>query len=72
MVDKGYDLQFDDYFELAIRLPGTGNQAFVIHRMSDDAVIGMTRAVPESSQKKEGWRAGHTWYIPSGDPGRLQ
>ena len=44
MIDEGFNRQFDDYFELAIRLPETGNQAFVIHRVNDGAVIGMTRA----------------------------
>src|SRR5450631_2920667 len=43
IIDDHFDRQFDDYFALAIRLPETGNQAFVIYRAGDDAMIGMTR-----------------------------
>ena len=64
MIDEGFNRQFDDYFELAIRLPETGNQAFVIHRVNDGAVIGMTRAFMIEPKEKR-LEIGHTWYIPS-------
>jgi RimJ/RimL family protein N-acetyltransferase len=64
LIDDTYDRQFDDYFDLAIRLPETGNQAFVIHRTSDEAIIGMTRAFLVEPKEKR-LEIGHTWYIPS-------
>ena len=64
LIDDNYNSQFDEYFELAIRLPETGNQAFVIRRVSDNAVIGMTRCfVIEPKERR--LEIGHTWYIPS-------
>lgn len=63
MIDASYDKQFDEYFELAIRLPETGNQAFVIHRVSDQAIIGMTRTFMIDPKEKR-LEIGHTWYIP--------
>lgn len=64
MIDASYDKQFDEYFELAIRLPETGNQTFVIRRVSDQAVIGMTRTFMIDPKEKR-LEIGHTWYIPS-------
>jgi RimJ/RimL family protein N-acetyltransferase len=64
LIDEKFDRQFDDYFEVAIRLPETGNQAFVIYRASDDSIIGMTRAFNIDPKEKR-LEIGHTWYIPS-------
>jgi RimJ/RimL family protein N-acetyltransferase len=64
LIDEHFDRQFDDYFELAIRLPETGNQAFVIYCVSDDAIIGMTRTF-NIDPKERRLEIGHTWYIPS-------
>ena len=64
MIDPGYDKQFEEYFELAIRLPDTGNQAFVIRLIDDNAIIGMTRAYMIDHKEKR-LEIGHTWYIPS-------
>ncbi len=64
MINASYDKQFDEYFELAIRLPETGNQAFVIRRVSDQAIIGMTRTFMIDPKEKR-LEIGHTWYLPS-------
>lgn len=64
IIDDHFDRQFDDYFALAIRLPETGNQAFVIYRAGDNAMIGMTR-VFDVNPKDRRLEIGHTWYIPS-------
>lgn len=64
LIDDRFDQQFDDYFSLAISLPQTGNQAFVIRSVSDDAVIGMTRTFMIEPKERR-LEIGHTWYIPS-------
>jgi len=64
LIDHRFDQHFDDYFSLAIHLPETGNQAFVIRRVSDDAVIGMTRTFMIEPKERR-LEIGHTWYIPS-------
>ena len=64
IIDDDFDRQFGEYFDLAIRLPETGNQTFVVRRISDDAIIGMTR-VYEVNQKERRLEIGHTWYIPA-------
>ncbi len=64
LIDDHFDLQFDDYFSLAMRPPETGNQAFVIRSVSDGAVIGMTRTFMIEPKERR-LEIGHTWYIPS-------
>jgi RimJ/RimL family protein N-acetyltransferase len=62
MVTDTYDTQFDDYFDTALATVSQG-QAFVIRRITDDAIIGMTRI--HSYTPKEKWaEIGHTWYLP--------
>ncbi len=64
IINSEYDRQFDDYFDEAVGLPPIGAQAFVIRRVQDGVVIGMTRlyAVDRKMKKVE---IGYTWYIPS-------
>lgn len=64
LIDDHFDQHFDDYFSMAIRPLETGNQAFVIRSVSDDAVIGMTRAFMIEPKERR-LEIGHTWYIPS-------
>jgi RimJ/RimL family protein N-acetyltransferase len=62
MVTDTYDAQFDEYFDAALATAKEG-QAFVIHRTTDDAIIGMTRI--HSYTPKDKWcEIGHTWYLP--------
>jgi RimJ/RimL family protein N-acetyltransferase len=76
LIDENYDDQFDEYFNLALRLPETGGQAFVI-RMAEEAlpggkgepikenpIIGMTRMYFVEPKDKR-LEIGHTWYIPA-------
>jgi N-acetyltransferase len=64
IIDDQFDQRFDDYFATAIRLPETGNQAFVIYRAANDDIIGMTRAFNIEPKEKR-LEIGHTWYIPA-------
>jgi RimJ/RimL family protein N-acetyltransferase len=62
MVTDTYDAQFDAYFDAALATVSEG-QAFVIRRVSDEAVLGMTRV--HSVTYRDKWaEIGHTWYLP--------
>jgi len=65
LIDDNFDKMYDDYFDTALdkKLMG-GQQSFVIRRLKDQAVIGMTRLY-EISQKDKSATIGYTWYIPS-------
>ncbi len=62
LIDDTYDLQFDDYFDEALRLPKLGGRAFIIR--TNDSIIGMTRMFHVEWKDKR-LEIGHTWYIPS-------
>ena len=62
IVDDSYDTQFDAYFDGALDGVSEG-QAFVIRKVADNRVIGMTRI--HSVVYKDKWaEIGHTWYLP--------
>ena len=62
LIDETYDLQFDDYFDEALRLPKLGGRAFIIR--TNDTIIGMTRFFNVEWKDKR-LEIGHTWYIPA-------
>lgn len=62
LIRDDFDAQFDAYYDAALATVNEG-QAFVIRRVSDDAVLGMTR-VHSFTYKDKGAEIGHTWYIP--------
>ena len=64
MITDTYDAQFDEYFDIALRLPATGGQAFVVRAVKDDRIIGMTRMFMVEPKDRR-LEIGHTWYIPS-------
>jgi len=65
LINDSYDNMYDDYFDTALnRKAMGGQQAFVIRKVRDDSVIGMTRLY-EINQKDKYAMIGYTWYIPS-------
>jgi N-acetyltransferase len=62
MVTDTYDQQFDEYFDAALATVKEG-QAFVIRRMDNDTILGMTR-VHNLTHKDKWAEIGHTWYLP--------
>ncbi|GAA4317231.1 GNAT family protein [Flaviaesturariibacter amylovorans] len=63
LINDTYDAQFDAYIAKAYGHAGADGQAFVIHRTSDDAVIGMTRFYDGNEEHKR-VNIGYTWYVP--------
>ncbi len=63
LLDDKYDVQFDNYYQLALATVGEGGQAFVIRKTADDLILGMTR-IFNVVAKDRGCEIGHTWYIP--------
>jgi RimJ/RimL family protein N-acetyltransferase len=62
MITETYDEQFDDYYDAALATVNEG-QAFVIRKVSDDSVIGMTR-IHNVTYRDKWAEIGHTWYVP--------
>jgi RimJ/RimL family protein N-acetyltransferase len=65
MINDRYDAQFDEYFDVALGLPESGGQAFVIRTVDgkDGRIIGMTRLFNVEPKEKR-LEIGHTWYVP--------
>ena len=65
LIDDNFDKMYDDYFDAALDKQSLGGQqSFVIRRIRDNAVIGMTRLY-EINQKDKSATIGYTWYLPS-------
>ena len=62
--DDGYDAAYDNYFNDALdKYRLGGQQTFVIKRIAEDSIIGMTRLY-EMNPKEKTVLIGYTWYIP--------
>lgn len=65
LIDEKYDQRFDEYMALALDRKALENQvAFIIRRLCDTAIIGMTRYYGIDEKNKR-LNIGYTWYIPS-------
>jgi len=65
ILNKTFDEQFDRYFATALDNNAMGGQqAFVMHKTSDDSIIGMTRFLNIDIKDKR-LEIGYTWYIPA-------
>jgi RimJ/RimL family protein N-acetyltransferase len=65
LIDDSYDKMYDNYFTAALDRNAMGGQrTFVIRKVKDDSIIGMTRLY-EINQKDKHAMIGYTWYIPS-------
>lgn len=63
MINDTFDIQFDAYFDEALRLPELDGRAFIIRSIDDDAIIGMSRFFNVAWRDKR-LEIGHTWYTP--------
>jgi N-acetyltransferase len=64
LITDTYDIQFDEYYNIALATTVNENgQAFVIRQTKDDKILGMTR-VHNVVLKDRGCEIGHTWYVP--------
>ncbi|MFT3932349.1 MAG: GNAT family protein [Chitinophagaceae bacterium] len=64
-MDETYENQFDSYFSIAMdKTAMHGQQAFVIKKVADNSIIGMTRFY-EINPKDKRAAIGYTWYIPA-------
>jgi len=65
LIDEKYDQRFDEYISLALDNKALeGQVAFVIRKLNDRSVIGMTRYYGIDEKNKR-LNIGYTWYIPS-------
>jgi RimJ/RimL family protein N-acetyltransferase len=65
LVDEGYDRMFDSYFTTALDPKAmAGQQTFVMRKVKDHSIIGMTRLY-EINTKDKLASIGYTWYVPS-------
>ena len=65
LIDEKYDQRFDEYISLALDNKALeGQVAFVIRRVTDRSIIGMTRYYGIDEKNKR-LNIGYTWYIPS-------
>ncbi len=65
LINQDYDEMYDTYFNAAIdKKQMGGQQAFVMRKVKDGSIIGMTRLY-EINQKDRHAMIGYTWYIPS-------
>jgi len=65
ILNETFDDQFDNYFATALDNNAMGGQqAFVMHKVSDDSIIGMTRFL-NIDKKEKRLEIGYTWYIPA-------
>jgi len=69
LINETFDEQFENYIDVAFNPNGDGSysvglqKTFVIFRVSDDNIIGMTRfyGIDEKQKRLD---IGYTWYIP--------
>ena len=69
LINETFDEQFENYIDVAFNPNGDGSysvglqKTFVIFRVSDDSIIGMTRfyGIDEKQKRLD---IGYTWYIP--------
>ena len=69
LIDETFNEQFEKYIDVAFNPNGDGSysvglqKTFVIFRVSDDSIIGMTRfyGIDEKQKRLD---IGYTWYIP--------
>jgi RimJ/RimL family protein N-acetyltransferase len=65
ILNETFDEQFDNYYSTALDNNAmSGQQAFVMHKTSDDSIIGMTRFL-NIDKKDKRLEIGYTWYIPA-------
>jgi RimJ/RimL family protein N-acetyltransferase len=65
LIDDNYDRMFDEYFNTALDKEQLGGQqTFVIRKLKNAEIIGMTRLY-EISEKNKSAVIGYTWYVPS-------
>ena len=65
LVDDNYDVMFNTYFDTALDKKSMGGQqTFVMRKVKDDSIIGMTRLYEINAKDKHAM-IGYTWYIPS-------
>ena len=65
LIDEKYDQRFDEYISLALDNKALeGQVAFVIRKLNDRSIIGMTRYYGIDEKNKR-LNIGYTWYIPS-------
>jgi len=65
ILNETFDDQFDNYFATALDNNAMGGQqAFVMHKVSDDSIIGMTRFL-NIDKKEKRLEIGYTWYTPA-------
>ena len=65
LIDAKYDQRFDEYIKLALDNRALeGQVAFVIRKVNDRSIIGMTRYYGIDEKNKR-LNIGYTWYIPS-------
>ena len=65
LLNDSFDQQFDAYFDTALDPAAMGGQqAFIMRRTADKALIGMTRfyGIIPADKRLE---IGYTWYIPA-------
>ena len=65
LLNDSFDQQFDTYFDTALDPAAMGGQqAFIMRRAADKAIIGMTRyyGIIPADKRLE---IGYTWYIPA-------
>ena len=63
LINETYDVQFDEYFDVALGFVKSGWQAYVIRVVPEGRIIGMTRLF-HVEQKDKRLEIGHTWYLP--------
>lgn len=65
IINETFNEQFDKYFATAIDNNAMGGQqAFVMRKTNDDAILGMTRFL-NIDKKDKRLEIGYTWYIPA-------
>ena len=65
LIDEKYDQRFDEYISLAFDNKALeGQVAFVIRKLNDRSIIGMTRFYGIDEKNKR-LNIGYTWYTPS-------
>jgi len=65
LLNDSFDQQFDAYFDTALDTTALGGQqSFIIRRVTDGALIGMTRFYAITTADKA-LEIGYTWYTPA-------
>jgi N-acetyltransferase len=64
LVDDNYDVMYDEYFNTSLdKAAMGGQQTFVIKKITDHTIIGMSRLYEINSKEKTAV-IGYTWYVP--------